>query len=611
LLYPALDRDQARHLLRVDDSIEGQGWGWRSGRQKCSSLVQSHLPNHISPRAALMAFAIAMVILAQGITAPFVKDAEPQAASWIQDVASGHDILIPHDYYGELARKPPLFYWTAAAITAMTGGRVNEFRARIVSVFAGAAIAVALLLWTTEFLDLTTGWLALLFLLGSYAFTSRGTMALADMLLVAFMFAAWCLIYSTLEHGPSRRRTIEMGVALGLGILTKGPVAIVLPAFGALLYLLITRRSIVEQLRQPWPWMVFAIAVALALPWYLPALMSHGGELAKITFQENLGHFLPKGAGGTGEAARPFYYIAIKMIGGTTPLNFLLPALAVALIHGDFVPEKRRPLMFQFSFLLAMLILFSVASAKRDDYALPGIPSLAILLAALFTSLKDAKVAERLRDVAAIAVTALAILGVATASMWVYVQHLKLVEEINPIDRAQADLLVKYYIGAISLAVFAIGSVVIGCAVLDVVGVRRKHPAETAAGLGCLSLLGVLIFTSSLRPEMARERTLKYAAADIERIAPDAPIYVINENEELAFYLHHEAPLIAGGERTIRKVELPAYLFAYRSDFRGSVAWLKDRATLLKQWDRLGRAGSPALYRLEPPGLKPQRGQGK
>lgn len=189
---------------------------------QCPSIVPSHLPNHISPRAALVAFAIAMVILAQGISAPFVKDAEPQAASWIQDVAAGEDILIPHDYYGELARKPPLFYWAAGAISAATGGHVNEVRARVVSVLAGAAVAVGALIWTTEFLDLTTGWLALLFLLGSYAFTSRGTLALEDMMLVAFMFAAWCLIYTTLEEGPSRRRTIEIGIVLGLGYPDQG-----------------------------------------------------------------------------------------------------------------------------------------------------------------------------------------------------------------------------------------------------------------------------------------------------------------------------------------------------------------------------------------------------
>jgi 4-amino-4-deoxy-L-arabinose transferase-like glycosyltransferase len=78
-------------------------------------------------------------------------------------------------------------------------------------------------------------------------------------------------------------------------------------------------------------------------------------------------------------------------------VNFLLVALAVALIRGAFASEAYRPLMFQFSFLVAILVFFSVASAKRDDYILPGIPSLAILFAALFTSLRDVRIAQRHR----------------------------------------------------------------------------------------------------------------------------------------------------------------------------------------------------------------------
>ncbi len=586
------------------------------GRTDAYGAEAAQVSHRISSRAAAVAFAIATVILAQGITAPFVKDAEPQAASWIQDVASGNHLLLPRDYYGELARKPPVFYWAVGAITAMTGGQVDEVRARIVSVLAGAAVAVAVLTWTATFLDLTTGCLAFLFLLGSYAFTSRGTLALEDMMLVAFMFSAWCMIYRTIEEGPSRRRLIEMGLALGLAILTKGPVAIVLPAFGAFIYLLMTRRSIAAQLRQSWPWIVLAIAVAIALPWYIPALLSHGGELAKIIFQENAGHFLPAGAGGTGEAARPFYYIALKMIGGITPLNFLLPALLVALVRGEFATEARKPLMFQLSFLLAMLVFFSIASAKRDDYVLPGIPSLAILFAALFTSLKDARATERLRDFAAITVTVFALIGLAAASMWIHMQHNALLDKINPLDRAQAELLVKYYIGALSVILISIAFAVIGCALLVASGVRRARPAQTASGLGCLSLLGVLMFTASIRPEMSRERTLKYAGADIKRIAQiapgtPAPVYVINENEELSFYLGRDAPQIIGAHGAIRNIEQGAYLFAYRGDFRGPAALLRDRTKLIRQWDRLGRAGPPALYLLAPEGLKPLSSQDK
>jgi hypothetical protein len=562
--------------------------------------------NRISPLAALIAFSIATVILAQGITAPFVKDAEPQAAAWIQDVASGNHILLPRDYYGELARKPPLFYWVAGALTAATGGRVDEVRARMVSVLVGAYIALLVLIWTATFLGSSAGWLAFLFLLGSYAFTSRGTLALEDMLLAAFMFTAWCLLYPTIEEGPSHRTIVAIGVASGLGILTKGPVAIALPAFGAVIYLLLTRRSIATQMHRRWPWAILAISIMVALLWYVPALLVERGALVRIIFQENVGHFLPPGAGGTGEAARPFYYIAIKLLGGSLPPSFLLPALAVALIRGEFATEAYRPLIFQLSFLVAILICFSVASAKRDDYVMPGIPSMAILFAALFTSLRDARIAQRLRDVTAIGVAAMAVGGSAAAAAWSCTGHSSPLTRMNPIDRAYAHMLNDY---VCALGPLRLGQlfVVVGCAALILSGVRYNYPTCTAAGLGSLSLLGVLTFTAVLRPEMARERTLKYAAADISRVARNAPIYVINENQELSFYLGRRAPQIVGTRDTARSVEPSLYLFAYRGDFRRVAAQqLCNDKKLIQQWDRLGGLGKPALYQIPPECVKPQ-----
>ncbi len=564
----------------------------------------------ISVRAALAAFVVAIVIFAQGITAPFVKDAEPQAAAWIQDVASGNHLLVPRDWYGELARKPPLFYWAAGAVTVATGGHVDEVRARVVSVLAAAAIAITTLMWTGAFIDSSTGWLAFLFLLGSFAFTSRGTLALEDMTLLAFVFAGWCWIYAVIEQGASYRRIIAIGVVLGLGVLTKGPVAIVLPAFGATIYLLMTHRSIAEQLRQPWPWAVLAISIAIALPWYLAAMLSGGGEIARIIFQENAGHFLPAAAGGTGEAARPFYYITIKMIGGITPLNLLLPALVVALIRGDFVPQARKPLMFQLSFLIAMLVFFSAASAKRDDYVLPGIPSLAILFAALFTSIEKARIAELLRDIAAMVVALVAVAALIAASIWISIGRTALITKINPLDRAEAELFIKYYVATWSFMFVAAALVVVACVTLVIQGVLRKRSMRTAVGLGLLSLFGVLMFTAVLRPEIAGDRTLKEVAADIERIAPNTPVYVINVNEELSFYLGREAPLIIA-HKTIRSIDGPAYLFAYQNDFRDSAAPLRERITLVQQWERLGSAGPAALYRLDPEGLKPRAAHDK
>ena len=60
------------------------------------------------------------------------------------------------------------------------------------------------------------------------------------MLLTFLLFAAYCAIYPLIETPATFRtfpyRTLLVGVILGLGVLTKGPLAIVLIALSALLY---------------------------------------------------------------------------------------------------------------------------------------------------------------------------------------------------------------------------------------------------------------------------------------------------------------------------------------------------------------------------------------
>ena len=571
-------------------SVEGGGWR--------AAMCRSRMV------AAAIAFVIAIIVLAQGISAPFVKDAEPQAAEWIQDVASGHDLLIPRDYYGALARKPPLFYWIAGALTAASGGRVDEVRARIVPLIAGAAIAVIVMLWAGAFVDPITGRLAFLFLLGSYAFASRGTLALEDMLLVAFMFGAWCLLYRVVEDGPSWATVVAIGVLLGLGVLTKGPVAIVLPALGGLIYLLLIHRPLREIVAQRWPWIVLAISVAIALPWYVPALLSSGGELGKIILQENAGHFLPAAAGGTGEAARPFYYIAMRTLGGTVPLNFVLPALIAAFVARSFLSSAQKPLLFQASFVLAVLIFFSTASAKRDDYVLPAIPSLAILFAAAFTALDPRdRIAGALRDIATMIAAALMVAGFVAAATWSTFGHPdRMLLRMGAVDRAAVEMFLSYVRLLSPLFVGVAIVIAVGVAMIFL-GIRRKCPQLAGAGLGGLSLLGVVVFTALLRPQLDRTRTLKFAAADIGKIADRGTVYGLGDEYELSFYLGREVP------HAMRKGEMmvasqPAFLFAYRKELQRAPERLRKDAELMREWDRIGRAGPAALYRLAPD-LKP------
>ena len=93
--------------------------------------------------AALFAF----VVLAQGISAPFQKDAEPQSAEWIQSIVRDGQWLIPTDAYGYTDRKPPLFYWLAAASMRVFGA--NAGAARLAPLLGATLGATAGLLGVT------------------------------------------------------------------------------------------------------------------------------------------------------------------------------------------------------------------------------------------------------------------------------------------------------------------------------------------------------------------------------------------------------------------------------------------------------------------------------
>ncbi len=562
-------------------------------------------------RVGAFAFLLALAVLAQGINAPFVKDAEPQSAQWVQSVADGR-ILIPLDYYGQMDRKPPLFYWLSGAITAASGGRANEVNSRAVSWLAAAALSVEVLFWSAAQMGVASGWLAFFLLLGTYGFASRATLALTDMLLTFWIFTVWCLLYPKLEdRDASRWRTPAAGILLGLGVLTKGPVAIVLPAIAAGLWLLFRKRSrALATLKRGWPWAILAIAVALGACWYVPASIAGGAHFFEIFVKENYGHFLPRAMGGTGEAARPIYYIALRMFGGMMPISFLLPALLVALWTGAFDERARRPALYQLTFALTVLIFFSVASAKRDDYILPALPSLAIGFAALFTALKK-PAAERgirwatlLRDVTVAGIVAVMALGIFVAWLFeAFGARFNLARfgiQARP-DNLTARIFLEHarsFSPAFAMMVIAATAAM----ALVWMGHRRRSAGFFGAALATLSLAGVLLFTASLRPEADVRRTVEFAARDAMRIVGDQPFYIVaGRNYELSYYCGKAIPpLLTGRRRTPAVEKPPLYIFAYNRDLGRLGGKFRKRLMRVASYRVAGGAGPPSLYMMMP-----------
>ncbi|MGH7865563.1 MAG: ArnT family glycosyltransferase [Candidatus Binataceae bacterium] len=553
----------------------------------------------------LIAMVLALLVLSAGITRPFEKDAEPQSAEWIQNIVSDGNWLLPQSYYGRLARKPPLFYWLAAGVTKLTGGRVDEARARVASLAAGAALAVVVLMWTRAAVGAGVGWLAFAFVVGSYGFASRATLALTDMLMTLSVVAAYCLMYALLEDRGSIRRAAAVGAILGLGVLAKGPVAIILAAIGALFYLLLTRRNPIAYLRRGWPWVVLGVALAVALTWYLPAVIKGGGAFASLLFDENLGHFLPERFGGTGEGrGRAIYHVLVSMLRGALPLSLLLPAVIAAAWTGEFAPSARRPLLYQASLVAAVAVLFTFASVRRDDYFLPALPGIAILCACVFSLRAPDGAKSYGRTVRNLTCAALAavVVAVVLASPVAFRGSHSSLAGMNPSSTDELMLAI-WTAGAARLEVWFVilASACLAGATIVFAALRRRGELALGAAVGILALAMSLQLTAAIRPEIARLRTWKpFIAATRSKIG-DSPLYVVaGHNHLVSFYYGIAVWPLLRDDRTLARPQRVAFVVAQPKQIERLPADYRNRMHSVMQSDAIGGGGPPVLYELAP-----------
>jgi hypothetical protein len=580
-----------------------------------------------------IAFAIAFALLSPGISAPFQKDLEPQSAQWVVDIVHHGNWLLPHDYYDLVERKPPLFYWLGALSVKLSGGQVDEARVRMPSLCAGAAVCALVMDWAAADLGAAGGWLAFFFLLGMYGFAVRAALALTDMLMTFLLMLEWRIMRTQFDGVVSLPRTISAGLILGLAILVKGPVIAVLIGLAAVLYFSVGRENPLRLATRAWPWTCIAIAIAVAAVWYVPAIIAgRASGLGGVVASENLGHFLPAGMGGTGEAARPVYYIVMRLVGGTLPLSLLLPALVLAFAQRAFVPRVRRAMGYQLALALAVVVLFSAASAKRDDYILPAIPPLAILFAALFTRAIAAPVTDSaqdgrrtsgdrgsgdssarvnyvpiVRDLTALIIAVAMFLGVVGAIC--FARAGGTLDTFSVHLQSSDTSFANFFLAGMThlrppFVAFATG-VVIG-ATVAVSGFARGTPMRTGAGLALLCLAGSMLWTGLLKPQELRTRSLRAFATAVKARVGAAPLYLGFMDLEFAWYYGSGVPPLP---RAIAKSgpdpNATIYFVAHPGELLRLAPPVRRALILVLPSSVLG-SNPPSMYLMAPPEGNPQ-----
>jgi 4-amino-4-deoxy-L-arabinose transferase-like glycosyltransferase len=282
------------------------------------------------------------------------------------------DFLVPYKNGEPYSHKPPLMFWMFQIGWALFG--VNEWWPRLVSPLFSAGGLVLTFLLARRLWPQRAGiaGAASLILMGSLWWIVFSTSAMFDVLL-----AFWVLLgmHGILDASDGKRRGFVMlGIAMGLGVLTKGPVILL-----NLLPITVLAPWWSPGLR--WGrWfggvgLAVLLGAAIALAWALPAGMAGGEAYRNAIFW--------------GQTANRM----VESFAHRRPFWWYLPLLPVLLfpwfvwpgLWQAFAKHWREGLdrgtRFCLAWMLPVFIAFSLISGKQPHYLVPLFPAFALLAA--------------------------------------------------------------------------------------------------------------------------------------------------------------------------------------------------------------------------------------
>ncbi len=284
-----------------------------------------------------------------------------------------NDFLVPYLNGETYSHKPPLLFWLMQLTWWLFG--VNDWSLRLIApLFSLATLflsgAVARILWP-ERKRIET--LTPLVLLGLFFWMIYGTLTMFDMMLTFFALLGIYSVLKLVDSGLSLKYWALLGIAIGGGVLTKGPVILlhILPV--ALLAPWWLKTS--EFRWKHWYFGLIAailIGAVIALCWAIPAGIA-GGEAYRdaIFLGQTSGRLVKSFA-----HQLPWWWYLKNM-----PL-LLLPWLLWKPLWTGL--HKLTRLDFGIRFCLAwavpVFIAFSLVSGKRVHYILPLVPALVLIL---------------------------------------------------------------------------------------------------------------------------------------------------------------------------------------------------------------------------------------
>ena len=294
--------------------------------------------------------------------------------------------------------KPPLSFWATALGFKLFG--INEFAGRLPHLILG--LLVGAMTWVcARRQSARAAWHAVALLSASMLFVVASGAVMTDMSLALGTTLVMVGFWIAMRDSAGKTWPWQLLMALGfiIGLLAKGPLALVLCGVPIGVWLIWQRRALDAWRRIAWLRIVLLVLV-FSLPWYVMAEFRTPGFLNYFLVGEHWQRFVT--AGWTGDKygaahAFPRGGIWLFAFAALAPWPFLLTPLAFILhrksdsFSSDKVNDGER--LYLLLWGLWPCVFFTLSGNILWTYVLPGLPALAILVA-LWTSKQSGKATE-------------------------------------------------------------------------------------------------------------------------------------------------------------------------------------------------------------------------